>query len=458
MRLRIVTSIVLMIGFYLLAVTIAFALLAAIYASVRHGHIYPRFIIFGGATAAMILWSILPRIDRFAAPGPQLTHDVQPELFDVIRGVARDSGEAMPADVYLIPNVNAFVSYRGGMMGVGSRRVMGIGLPLLQTLSVSQLRAVIAHEFGHYAGGDLNLGGRIYKTRAAMARTIENVGRVSSWVHAPFVAYGNLFMRVTQAIGRAQEIAADRMAVRVAGARSHASALRIVHGVASAFDSYWMTEVVPVLTSGYRPPIGAGFARFISAAPVAKAIDSTLAEDMNAAADPYDSHPSLKERLAAIGDIPDVSPLRDDPPAISLIRDLPQLELELLRTVTTDKQQADALKTIDWDDAPMRIYVPSWRERRAELGDSIANATAADVPSLVVKLAKSRGEADARGALCCAVSAKLVDEGWTCATSPGEPIVFAKDGRTFEPFKAAMDAAEWESAVRAAGIEEMRIG
>jgi Zn-dependent protease with chaperone function len=34
-------------------------------------------------------------------------------------------------------------------MGFGSRRVMGLGLPLLQALNVSQLEAVLAHEFGH---------------------------------------------------------------------------------------------------------------------------------------------------------------------------------------------------------------------------------------------------------------------------------------------------------------------
>ena len=61
---------------------------------------------------------------------------------------------------------------------------MGIGLPLLQALTSSQFRAVIAHEFGHYAGGDLKLGGWIYKTRGAMGRTIKNLARTykeSGW-------------------------------------------------------------------------------------------------------------------------------------------------------------------------------------------------------------------------------------------------------------------------------------
>jgi len=39
-------------------------------------------------------------------------------------------------------------------MGFGSRRVMGLGLPLLQILTVAQFRAVLPHEFGHYYGAD----------------------------------------------------------------------------------------------------------------------------------------------------------------------------------------------------------------------------------------------------------------------------------------------------------------
>jgi heat shock protein HtpX len=40
-----------------------------------------------------------------------------PQLFAEIDGVARATGQAMPADVYLVPDVNAWVAQRGGMMG-----------------------------------------------------------------------------------------------------------------------------------------------------------------------------------------------------------------------------------------------------------------------------------------------------------------------------------------------------
>jgi heat shock protein HtpX len=64
-------------------------------------------------------------------------------------------------------------------MGVGSRRVMGIGLPLLQLLSVSQFEAVLAHEFGHFHGGDTHIGPWIYRTRAGIGRTLSTLQRMS---------------------------------------------------------------------------------------------------------------------------------------------------------------------------------------------------------------------------------------------------------------------------------------
>src|SRR5262249_4618587 len=145
------------------------------------------------AGAGIILFSILPRWDRFAPPGPLLRSEEHPGLFDAIASVAIGTGQPMPSEVYLIPDVNAWVAQRGGIMGCGSRRIMGIGFPLLQLLTVSELRAVLAHEFGHYHGGDTKLGPWIYKTRAAIGRTLQGLASRGS-LQAPFRWYGNQFL------------------------------------------------------------------------------------------------------------------------------------------------------------------------------------------------------------------------------------------------------------------------
>src|SRR5262245_15126879 len=144
---RALLAVLLLIGFYVLALSIAGALAVWPF-------LLPHFPGKLGAvsvfSALLILWSILPRIDRFPDPGPRITKKDHPRLFAVLEQTAADTGQSMPREVFLVGDMNAFVTQRGGIMGIGSRRVMGLGVPLMQTLTVDEFRAVVAHEFGHF--------------------------------------------------------------------------------------------------------------------------------------------------------------------------------------------------------------------------------------------------------------------------------------------------------------------
>ena len=191
---RAVLAVVLMIGFYLLALGIASGLLWIPYAELVYAHrITPKLAVICLVGGVAILWAVLPRFDKFIAPGPKLERDRHPKLFKELDAVARATNQAMPAEVYLAPNVNAWVMQRGGLMGFGSRRVMGLGLPLMRSLTCSQFRAVLAHEFGHYHGGDTKIGPWIYKTRGAIVRTVNSLGG-GSWLREALpVLWENVF-------------------------------------------------------------------------------------------------------------------------------------------------------------------------------------------------------------------------------------------------------------------------
>ena len=248
-----------MAGFYGLAAGMAFALAWIPYATWTYGHRFNlRLAAFCLGGAYLILRAIVPSRDRFEAPGPRLRSERQPRLFEEIRGIAAASGQEMPAEVYLVPDVNAWVAQRGGVMGVGGRRIMGLGLPLLQAVSVSEMRAIVAHEFGHYFGGDVKLGPLIYRTREALVRTVIALHQHSGFLQKPFEWYAALFFRVTHAVSRHQELQADALAARIAGADALARGLRTVHGAGLAFGTYWAQEVAPVLGAGYLPPLAVG--------------------------------------------------------------------------------------------------------------------------------------------------------------------------------------------------------
>lgn len=283
------------------------------------------------AAAGTIAWALLPRLDRFEPPGPELFEADHPKLFAELRRIASATGERMPVHVYAAWDVNAFVAQRGGVMGIGSRRVMGIGLPLLRVLDVSEFRAVIAHEMGHFFGGDTRLGPWIYKTRGAILRTILSLAHAADRAEAihvaihytfratllPFRWFGAAFMRVTQAISRAQELSADRVAARVAGVGPAIDGLMKTHAGAIAHQAYITSELAPLVDDGVLPPAGSGFTRFLQSETMAKVQTSLVDLELTkGTSDPYDSHPPLRERIAALQSSCGTSVECDSRPAI----------------------------------------------------------------------------------------------------------------------------------------------
>ena len=82
LALRALVALVLMAGFYVLALAIATGLLWIPYAEITYAHRIHVKLVAGCVMGALaILWGILPRPDRFEAPGPRLLRKEQPSLF-----------------------------------------------------------------------------------------------------------------------------------------------------------------------------------------------------------------------------------------------------------------------------------------------------------------------------------------------------------------------------------------
>src|SRR5437868_13328075 len=91
---RSVLAVGLMVGFYALALAVSAGLLYFPYAEYVYFHrISPRLAIAAIAAAGAILWSIVPRVDRFPQPGPELEAGEQPELSTLISSIAGATGQ-----------------------------------------------------------------------------------------------------------------------------------------------------------------------------------------------------------------------------------------------------------------------------------------------------------------------------------------------------------------------------
>jgi Zn-dependent protease with chaperone function len=469
---RAAVAILLMIGFYIFALGIAAGLFWIAYADFTYRERLDRIEIACVIAAIVILWSILPRPDRFEAPGPRINASQQPRLFAEISNIASAVGQEMPHDVYLVPEVNAWVAQRGGVAGLGSRRVMALGVPLMALLSVSQLRAVLAHEFGHYHAGDTKLSPWVYKTRMAILRTVKNLAGSRSY--AAFLSYlfkwyAEMFLRITLAISRAQEYAADQLAARFAGSQALIDGLKQLHRGAAAWMSYLGAEVGPVLSAGYMPPLSSGLAQFIAAPNVRGQIEASLQKELaEGKADPFDSHPSLPERIAALSRVP-AEVASDSRPATELLDNFQLADTNLL---SIGGDAGRPLQPVAWDRTLDQVWAPSWQNEVEGQKDALRGLTVRDLwqqlPSgeLARRIKNPPGRwptnaerADlARVLAGAALALALRNAGWTFHTLPGEAYC-EKNERSLEPFEligqlatGSMTRERWEGICDTNGV------
>jgi heat shock protein HtpX len=481
---RAAVAVVLMVAFYglALAAAAALAVLPVLLARVSVGFAF-KAALFGFVGAFLILKAIVPRRDHFEPPGPRLDAAAQPRLFAEIRGIAAATRQAEPAEVYLLAEVNAFVTYRGGLMGLGSRRVMGLGLPLLQTLTVPELRAVLAHEFGHLDGGDVAIGPWIYSTRAALIRTMEDLHEHSEFLTLPFQWFANLFFRVTHAISRHQEVKADQLAATVVGREPLASGLQATDAAAFVFVPYWHASVDPLLSAGFLPPIAAGFDTFRQA----PWLEGALSAREPAAENPFDTHPPLPARLAALGVTPSDSKRDTGPRALSLLDDVPALEGRLAAHLTNREGRASsakgslsltpeprALTPITWDEVGSRVWLPDWEKIAAKYARHLKGVTPAQLPTFDWERLGRRltaGESDAQplqaadSLLGIALGVALARSGFIVHSIPGRSPALVRADDRVEPFDLREHLASgpdavpaWQDLCARLGIADVDLG
>lgn len=110
----------------------------------------------GLAGIIFVLFLIKPLFAPPAKEPPPVTLDPisQPALFALIQQICAAIGAPMPVEVQVDCRVNASASFRRGLASFFSNDlVLTIGMPLVAGLTVRQLAAVLAHEFGHFAQG-----------------------------------------------------------------------------------------------------------------------------------------------------------------------------------------------------------------------------------------------------------------------------------------------------------------
>lgn len=230
---------------------------------------------FGGAFAAILLWLFLFKglfkgqtVDRSAFLS--VTEKDRPLLFDFIRRVYQDTGAPPPRRVYLSWEVNAALVYDSSLLSllVPPRKDLLLGLGLVNVVSLAEFKAVLAHEFGHFAQRSVGLGSYLYVANRVMGDIIysrDALDRfVDTWcqqdIRISFPAWGlqgvlwlvrKILAGTYQglnllhlSLSRQMEYNADNIAVSVTGSDA------LVHGLARlAFASDCLADAAQSLNA-----------------------------------------------------------------------------------------------------------------------------------------------------------------------------------------------------------------
>jgi heat shock protein HtpX len=337
---------------------------------------------------------------------------------------------------------------------------MGIGLPLFSVFSVSELRAVLAHEFAHFYSGDTSLGPWVYRAQTSIVRVFQNleglneIARVNV-IHllmavVTFIVkhYFVFFLRVIKFISRKQEFRSDELACLVAGRTSGISGLEKIHGASVAWASYWNNQVVPVLGQNCLPAITEGFKLFVHEPSVAAQLQATLdRQKTSAKTSPYDSHPPFLERIKAMQSIESQEVELDAPPALSLINQPAALEQQFIEQMNP-RLPKGSLRHVTWSDVGPSVTIPAWRSSIKKYGAHFAGKSIASLPELAKRLPEIAASiADPKGmlldrrqrseravaVLVAAVALALVEHGWTLEAHPGNYYLHRGSEQLFVP-------------------------
>ncbi|HRL48951.1 MAG TPA: M48 family metallopeptidase [Propioniciclava sp.] len=257
--------------------------------------------------------------------GPALTREADPELWAVVDDLAQQAATATPDRIVLVSDANAEVLQAAG------RRELLIGLPVFAALTVGELRAVLAHEMGHFAGGEAAANVRTLRARTFVKTMRDNSSILIRWF---FSLYYRVAVWCTAATSRDLERRADGYSARAAGPQAAADAARAMTATSLVWDVVVEERVSLFEDAGRRAPLSEAVRHTLDAKAedVGRAVTELLAEERPR----WDStHPRTADRIAAFEAMPASDVPRDDRPALALIGGpgvrLHRLEGELLR-------------------------------------------------------------------------------------------------------------------------------
>jgi Zn-dependent protease with chaperone function len=196
-----------------------------------------------------------------------------------------------------------------------SNRCLILGIGVLDGFRLPQLKAVLAHEYGHLSNRDTAGGGFSLAVRRSLQTMAQGLveGGAATWYNPAWLflnAFHRVFLRISMGASRLQEILADRWAAFSYGTRSFEAGLRHVIGQGVRFGAHANAAIEECARE--KRPLANLYTYRPAKGPTDDDIARAIEEAINAKPSAYDSHPSPSERFARIESLRGVHEISED--------------------------------------------------------------------------------------------------------------------------------------------------
>jgi len=203
----------------------------------------------------------------------EITEAEEPKLVALINNLASHVGTRAPKKIYLSADVNAQVFYDSSFwsMFLPVKKNLQIGLGLVNTVTQQELKAILAHEFGHFSQKTMRLGSYTYNVNQVIYNLVNEDDRYLDWVNrwarsswliyifvmiALYIVKGIKWILIKMyafvnkqylALSREMEFQADEIAAKVTGYQPLKSAL-----LRSSLADYSLNSVLAYYRSDHK--------------------------------------------------------------------------------------------------------------------------------------------------------------------------------------------------------------
>jgi len=216
-----------------------------------------------GIMVLIFLVKFLFAVSRFDRSGSiEITEEEQPKLFAFIRQLTKETQTPFPKRIYLSPDVNACVFYDSSFwsMFLPVKKNLQIGLGLVNAVNLSEFKAVMAHEFGHFSQRSMKLGSFVYQVNRVIHNMLFDNNSYASFLRSwasvsdTFAFFAGITAHIVRGIqwvlqkmygvvnksymrlSREMEFHADAVAASVSGGNNCISALQRIELAASGYN------------------------------------------------------------------------------------------------------------------------------------------------------------------------------------------------------------------------------